>query len=73
MAASVNHLGLQKLLSEPARLLDEAGKVDVELETLITSNYKVFVENLTCSVHLQNQVRFCFFVFFCLNNAFNSL
>jgi hypothetical protein len=53
---STNHLGLQKLLSEPTRLLDEAHRVNADLESLIIHNYKVFVENLTCNIHLQSQV-----------------
>lgn len=32
----------------------EAERLNVELESLVMDNYRVFVENLTCSVHLRN-------------------
>ncbi len=50
------NMGLQKLLLEPQRLSEEAERMNHELESLITENYKVFVENLTCSMHLQAEV-----------------
>jgi len=50
-------IGLQKLLHEPERLEKEADQINNELEALVTDNYRVFVENLTCSLHLQSEVR----------------
>lgn len=50
-----NAIGLQSLLDEPARLAAEAERLNVELESLVMDNYKVFVENLTCSVHLKSE------------------
>jgi hypothetical protein len=52
-----NAMGLQSLLDEPTRLAAEAERLNVELEALVMDNYKVFVENLTCSVHLKMEVR----------------
>lgn len=49
-------LGLQKLLLEPQRLKAEAERINAELEALVTANYKVFVENLSCSMHLESEV-----------------
>lgn len=46
-------VGLQTLLDEPQRLSSEAERLNEELESLVMDNYKVFVENLTCSVHLR--------------------
>ena len=51
-----NAIGLQSLLDEPVRLASEAERLNVELESLVMDNYKVFVENLTCSVHLKLEV-----------------
>jgi hypothetical protein len=51
-----NHMGLQKLLTEPDRLAAEAEEVNGELERLVIDNYRVFIENLTCNVHLQSEV-----------------
>eukprot|EP00600_Ochromonadales_sp_CCMP1393_P012291 CAMPEP_0175009724 /NCGR_PEP_ID=MMETSP0005-20121125/7710_1 /TAXON_ID=420556 /ORGANISM="Ochromonas sp., Strain CCMP1393" /LENGTH=916 /DNA_ID=CAMNT_0016265477 /DNA_START=11 /DNA_END=2761 /DNA_ORIENTATION=- len=48
-----NAMGLQSLLDEPQRLATEAERLNIELEALVMDNYKVFVENLTCSVHLR--------------------
>jgi hypothetical protein len=48
-----NAIGLQSLLDEPVRLAAEAERLNAELEALVMDNYKVFVENLTCSVHLK--------------------
>jgi hypothetical protein len=50
-------LGLQSLLDEPQRLSLEALRLNSELETLVMDNYKIFIENLTCSVHLRSEVR----------------
>jgi hypothetical protein len=33
----------------------EAERLNLELEALVMDNYRVFVENLTCSVHLRNE------------------
>ena len=52
-------MGLQSLLDEPVRLAAEAERLNVELESLVMDNYKVFVENLTCSAHLRLEVIFC--------------
>lgn len=52
-------MGLQKLLNEPERLHREAEQINNELEALVTENYRVFVENLTCSMHLQSEVEHC--------------
>lgn len=51
-----NAVGLQSLLDEPIRLAAEAERLNIELESLVMDNYKVFVENLTCSVHLKIEV-----------------
>lgn len=53
-----NAIGLQSLLDEPTRLASEAERLNAELESLVMDNYKVFVENLTCSVHLKLEVRY---------------
>jgi hypothetical protein len=53
-----NAMGLQNLLDEPTRLASEAERLNVELEALVMDNYKVFVENLTCSVYLRIEVFF---------------
>ena len=50
------NMGLQNLLNEPKRLKHESERVNSELEALVMENYKVFVENLTCSAHLQSEV-----------------
>jgi hypothetical protein len=50
-------MGLQKLLKEPERLSNEIDKINQDLESLIIENYKVFIENLTCSISLQTDVR----------------
>lgn len=59
-ASLTGNLGLQSLLQEPERLANEAERLNAELESVVLENYKVFVENLTCSLHLQNEVRPCF-------------
>ena len=43
------------LQHEPQRLSMEAERLNSELESLVMDNYRVFVENLTCSVHLRNE------------------
>ena len=43
-------------MDEPVRLASEAERLNAELESLVMDNYKVFVENLTCSVHLKLEV-----------------
>ena len=50
-------MGLQNLQYEPQRLLSEAERLNAELESLVMDNYRIFVENLTCSVHLRSEVR----------------
>lgn len=49
-------IGLQNLLNEPQRLATEAERLNNELEYLVMDNYKVFIENLTCSAHLKSEV-----------------
>jgi hypothetical protein len=49
-------IGLQRLLVEPQRLQGEADRVNSELEELIIEYYRVFVENLHISLHLQKEV-----------------
>jgi Dor1-like family len=49
-------MGLQNLQHEPQRLHSEAERLNTELESLVMDNYRVFVENLTCSVHLRTEV-----------------
>jgi hypothetical protein len=53
-----SQMGLQSLINEPARLAREADLVNTELEALVMENYRIFVENLTCSVQLKREVRF---------------
>eukprot|EP01038_Epipyxis_sp_PR26KG_P004225 gene4225-6001_t len=48
-------MGLQNLLSEPMRLNSEAERLNTELVALVMDNYRVFIENLTCSVHLRSE------------------
>jgi hypothetical protein len=50
------NMGLRNLLNEPKRLSEEADRLNVELESFVMDNYKVFVENLTCSVNLRSEV-----------------
>ncbi len=54
-----NNMGLQNLLNEPQRLSAESERLNYELESLVLDNYRIFVENLTCSVHLRAEVRVC--------------
>ena len=57
-SSSINSsLGLQSLIDEPQRLSLEASRLNSELETLVMDNYRIFIENLTCSVHLRSEVR----------------
>lgn len=44
------------LKGEPQRFDLEADRVEAELDTLVLDNYKIFVDNLTCSVQLKNEV-----------------
>ncbi len=46
---------LQSLKNEPIRLALESERVNDELEALVLDNYKVFIENLTCSSHLSSK------------------
>lgn len=52
---------LSTLQHEPRRLSSEADKCNAELESLVMDNYRVFVENLTCSVQLRAEVGPCLF------------
>ena len=47
--------GTNNLQHEPTRLSMEAEKLNHELESLVMDNYRVFVENLTCSVALRSE------------------
>jgi hypothetical protein len=40
------------------RLQLEAENINEELDSLVMENYRVFVENLTCSVYLRDEVSF---------------
>jgi hypothetical protein len=53
--ALASSMGLASLQSEPQRLAQEAERLNVELESLVMENYKVFVENLSCSVVLRSE------------------
>ncbi len=46
-------MGLGSLVSEPARLEAASKAANEELEALVMDNYRVFIENLTCSVELR--------------------
>lgn len=52
-----NQMGLHNLINEPIRLTREADRLNVELEALVMENYRVFVENLTCNVHLRYEYK----------------
>ena len=54
---AASNMGLTGLQHEPRRLQQEADKCNAELESLVMENYRVFVENLTCSVQLRSEVR----------------
>ena len=47
---------LGSLQQEPHRLSAESDRLNQELESLVMDNYRVFVENLTCSAHLTTEV-----------------
>ena len=49
-------MGLSNLQHEPLRLSSEAEKINHELDNLVMDNYKIFIENLTCSTHLRSEV-----------------
>lgn len=51
-----NNMGLQSLLNEPQRLALESEKLNIELDSLVLDHYRIFIENLTCSVHLRAEV-----------------
>lgn len=48
-------MGLSNLQHEPRRLNSEGEKCNAELESLVMENYRVFVENLTCSEQLRSE------------------
>lgn len=50
-------MGLVNLQHEPQRLTAEAERLNQDFEGLVMDNYKIFVENLTCSVFLRSEVR----------------
>lgn len=52
----LSKMGLNSLQHEPQRLMNEASRLNHELETLIMENYKIFVENLSCSTQLRAEV-----------------
>ena len=52
----VASMGLSNLQHEPSRLSAEADRLNNDLESLVMDNYKIFVENLTCSVMLRAEV-----------------
>jgi hypothetical protein len=52
-----SQMGLHNLINEPIRLTREADRLNVELEALVMENYRVFVENLTCNVHLRYEYK----------------
>ena len=62
----VGQMGLQSLVNEPARLTAAAGAANEELEALVMDNYRVFIENLTCSVEMRVEEAK-------LNKVFNNL
>ena len=56
MSSVISHagqMGLQSLVNEPSRLTAAAVAANEELEALVMDNYRVFIENLTCSVELR--------------------
>jgi hypothetical protein len=52
------HYRLSFPQNEPVRLKLEAENLNEELDSLVMDNYRVFVENLTCSVYLRDEVSF---------------
>ncbi len=57
----LSKMGLQNLQHEPQRLMNEATRLNGELEILVMENYKIFVENLSCSVQLRAEVSYLIF------------
>ena len=55
MTTSGASLGLINLQEEPQRYTYEAECISNDLDTLVLENYKIFIENMTCSVRLQNE------------------
>ncbi len=51
--AQIGSMGLSTLSHEPVRLTNESEKCNEELEVLVMRNYRIFIENLTCSVELR--------------------
>ena len=49
-------MGLSNLQHEPQRLAAEADRLNQDFDSLVMDNYKIFVENLTCSVNLRSEV-----------------
>jgi tRNA uridine 5-carbamoylmethylation protein Kti12 len=48
-------MGLANLQNEPQRLQSEADKLNTNFDNLVMENYKIFVENLSCSVNLRTE------------------
>lgn len=46
-------MGLQNLQYEPKRLFDESQRLNNILEELVMENYRIFVDNLSCSIELR--------------------
>jgi hypothetical protein len=44
---------------EPQVLLDKAERLNNQLERLVMDNYHVFIQNITCSSIVSDQVSFC--------------
>lgn len=55
MTTSSASLGLINLQEEPQRYAYEAECISNDLDTLVLENYKIFIENMTCSVRLQSE------------------
>eukprot|EP01041_Mallomonas_annulata_P000330 gene330-591_t len=51
----VASMGLLSLQHEPQRLLLESQKINSQFEALVMENYRIFVENLTCSSQLRSE------------------
>lgn len=56
------NLNLKKLLEEPQRLENEALKINAEIEALVSENYKIFIQNLTCSIEIREEESKLFFL-----------
>ncbi|CAM9287630.1 unnamed protein product [Chrysoparadoxa australica] len=52
---SLASLGLDRLLTEPTRLVEEADGVKQSLQKLSLNNYRVFIENQDCVRHVRVQ------------------